>query len=276
MSTAATPTAAWPEQLLPDLVTEVPGPRSCALAERLGTVESRNVTHLGPPVPIFWARASGSNVWDVDGNRFLDLGGAFGVANVGHAHPAVVEAIARQSAELLHGMLVTFLEGAMIYGVFHGDLHGGNLFVMPDGRVALFDYGITGRMGEKQRHAFMRMMMTGAANDVRGQLEAFRELGALPEDADLDALITLLKIDHPVRDPTKMSGEELAAEILQSPGEWSAGALLRPLVYSRLAGYEVVNDAAQVRNPPFLVEGSDQRGLDSWGAFCWYLIGSAA
>jgi len=104
MSTAATPTAAWPEQLLPDLVTEVPGPRSCALAERLGTVESRNVTHLGPPVPIFWARASGSNVWDVDGNRFLDLGGAFGVANVGHAHPAVVEAIARQSAELLHGM----------------------------------------------------------------------------------------------------------------------------------------------------------------------------
>ncbi len=117
------------------------------------------------------------------------------------------------TAELLHGMLVTFLEGAMIYGVFHGDLHGGNLFVMPDGRVALFDYGITGRMGEKQRHAFMRMMMTGAANDVRGQLEAFRELGALPEDADLDALITLLKIDHPVRDPTKMSGEELAAEI---------------------------------------------------------------
>jgi len=117
------------------------------------------------------------------------------------------------TAELLHGMLVAFLEGAMIYGVFHGDLHGGNLFVMPDGRVALFDYGITGRMGERQRHAFMRMMMTGAVNDVRGQLEAFRDLGALPDDADLDALITLLKIDHPVRDPTKMSGEELAAEV---------------------------------------------------------------
>jgi len=117
------------------------------------------------------------------------------------------------TAELLHGMLVTFLEGAMIYGVFHGDLHGGNMFVMPDGRVALFDYGITGRMGEKERHAFMRMMMTGAANDVRGQLEAFRDIGALPPDADLDELITLLKIDQPVQDPTKMSGEELAAEI---------------------------------------------------------------
>jgi ubiquinone biosynthesis protein len=117
------------------------------------------------------------------------------------------------TAELLHGLLVTFLEGAMIYGVFHGDLHGGNLFVMPDGRVALFDFGMTGRMGDKQRRAFMRMMMTGAANDVRGQLEAFRDLGAMPEDADLDALVAVLKIEEPVRDPTKMSGEELAAEI---------------------------------------------------------------
>ena len=101
----------------------------------------------------------------------------------------------------------------MIYGVFHGDLHGGNLFVMPDGRVALLDFGMTGRMGDKQRRAFMRMMMTGATNDLQGQLAAFRDLGALPEDADLEALSKVLKIDEPVRDPTKMTGEELAAEV---------------------------------------------------------------
>ena len=88
----------------PQLVTEVPGPESRALAQRLADVESRNVTFLGPPVPIFWARASGANVWDVDGNRYLDLGGAFGVANVGHSHPEVTRAISRQAGELLHGM----------------------------------------------------------------------------------------------------------------------------------------------------------------------------
>jgi len=115
--------------------------------------------------------------------------------------------------EVLRSMMISFLEGAMIYGVFHGDLHGGNLFVMEDGRVALLDYGMTARMGEIQRKAFLRMMMSGAANDVRGQLEAFRELGALDRDADLDALMALLKLDQPVRDPTKMSGEEIAAEI---------------------------------------------------------------
>jgi ubiquinone biosynthesis protein len=119
------------------------------------------------------------------------------------------------TAEVLRSLMIAFLEGAMIYGVFHGDLHGGNLVVMRDGRVGLFDYGMTGRMEEPQRLAFLRMMMTGAANDVRGQLAAFRDLGALDPDADLDELMRILKVDQPVRDPLKMGNEELVSEIQQ-------------------------------------------------------------
>ena len=88
---------------LPELRTRVPGPRSRELAVRLARVESRNVTCLAPE-PIFWERARGANVWDVDGNRYVDLGAAFGVANVGHAHPRVVRAVAEQAEALLHGM----------------------------------------------------------------------------------------------------------------------------------------------------------------------------
>jgi ubiquinone biosynthesis protein len=117
------------------------------------------------------------------------------------------------TAAVLRSLIIALIEGAMIYGVFHGDLHGGNLVVLPDGRVGLFDYGMTGRMAEPQRLAFLRMMMTGAANDLRGQIRAFRDLGALAPDTDVDALIRTLKIDQPVRDPTKMSSEELVAEI---------------------------------------------------------------
>jgi 4-aminobutyrate aminotransferase-like enzyme len=89
--------------LLPALRTEIPGPESRALASRLAAVESRNVTAL-EPVPIFWERALGANLWDVDGNRYVDLTAAFGVANVGHAHPEVVRAITGQAESLLHGM----------------------------------------------------------------------------------------------------------------------------------------------------------------------------
>jgi 4-aminobutyrate aminotransferase-like enzyme len=43
-------------------------------------------------------------VWDVDGNRFVDLTAAFAVANTGHGHPRVVAAVREQAERLLHGM----------------------------------------------------------------------------------------------------------------------------------------------------------------------------
>lgn len=90
--------------LSPELRTPIPGPRSQKLAQRLAAVESPNVTCLAPEAPIFWERASASNIWDVDENRFVDLDAAFGVASIGHSHPRVVEALAQQSPKLLHGM----------------------------------------------------------------------------------------------------------------------------------------------------------------------------
>lgn len=109
--------------------------------------------------------------------------------------------------------MIAFLEGAMLYGVFHGDLHGGNLFVQPDGRTALLDYGITGRLDEPRRLAFLRLLMASITNDVHTQLAALRDLGALPADADLDAVIRDLGLDQPAIDPTTMTGDELVNEL---------------------------------------------------------------
>jgi ubiquinone biosynthesis protein len=109
--------------------------------------------------------------------------------------------------------MVGFMEGAMIHGIFHGDLHGGNLMVLPDGRTALLDFGIVGRLNEPRRLAFLRLLMTATSNDLRGQLEALRDLGALPPDADMDEVIRLLNLDRPPVDPTKLSAEEITSEI---------------------------------------------------------------
>jgi ubiquinone biosynthesis protein len=116
------------------------------------------------------------------------------------------------SAVVRAGM-VAFLEGSMLFGVFHGDLHGGNLFVRPDGRVALLDYGITGRLDEPRRLAFLRLVMGATGNDIKGQIAALRDMGALPPDVDVDAVIRDLNLEGPVKDPTQMSAEELTAEI---------------------------------------------------------------
>ncbi|MBI3736742.1 aminotransferase class III-fold pyridoxal phosphate-dependent enzyme [Candidatus Sumerlaeota bacterium] len=89
---------------LPQIVTPIPGPRSFAMAERLKQVESPDTTFFSPDFPVFWDSARGCNVWDVDGNRYLDLTSAFGVAAVGHSHPVIVEAIRAQADRLIHGM----------------------------------------------------------------------------------------------------------------------------------------------------------------------------
>ena len=109
--------------------------------------------------------------------------------------------------------MIGFLEGALLHGVFHGDLHGGNLFVLRDGRTALLDHGITGRLDEPRRLAFLRLLMGGVTNDVRGQLAALRDLGALPADVDLDAVVRELRLDRPPVDPTTLTGEELVQEL---------------------------------------------------------------
>ena len=101
----------------------------------------------------------------------------------------------------------------MLYGVFHGDLHGGNLLVQQDGRVALLDFGITGRLDEKRRMAFLRMIVTATMNDLHGQLGALIDLGALPEGTDVNELIKDLHLDGPPIDPLSITPEKLMEEM---------------------------------------------------------------
>src|SRR5262249_40764208 len=57
------------------------------------------------PLGIVIARARGASLWDSSGAEYLDLLAGMGVANVGHCHPAVVEAVTSQAARYLHVMV---------------------------------------------------------------------------------------------------------------------------------------------------------------------------
>ena len=115
--------------------------------------------------------------------------------------------------EVVRTGMIGFMEGAIIEGIFHGDLHGGNLFVLPDGKVALLDFGITGRMDQRQRRAFLRLMLGATVNDVHMQISALCDLGALPSDTDIDAVIKDLGLDGPGIDPTTADPDEMIKEV---------------------------------------------------------------
>lgn len=117
------------------------------------------------------------------------------------------------TAAVLRASLIGFLEGALFYGVFHGDLHGGNMLVQVDGTVALLDFGITGRLDERKRLAFLRLLVGATSNSLEPQIEALRDLGALPLDTDVQAVINDLGLDRPPVDPTTLTADEMVGEI---------------------------------------------------------------
>ena len=84
---------------VPDIVTELPGPKARAHIEFDHAWTSPSLPRAYPIVPV---RGEGCAVEDIDGNVFLDFAAGIAVNSTGHAHPRVVAAIAKQAAELIH------------------------------------------------------------------------------------------------------------------------------------------------------------------------------
>src|SRR5437667_8848942 len=84
---------------VPQIKTELPGPRAQALLERDERFMSPSHTRV---YPLVVERGSGAVIEDVDGNLFLDFTAGIAVTATGHCHPTVVAAIKDQADKLLH------------------------------------------------------------------------------------------------------------------------------------------------------------------------------
>ncbi len=83
----------------PHIRTALPGPRAQALLARDAAVVSPSYPR---DYPFVMSHGRGTEVWDVDGNRFLDFMAGIAVCATGHAHPAVVRAVQEAAAKFLH------------------------------------------------------------------------------------------------------------------------------------------------------------------------------
>ncbi|MDO9347663.1 MAG: aminotransferase class III-fold pyridoxal phosphate-dependent enzyme, partial [Anaerolineales bacterium] len=78
---------------------KLPGPKARALIKRDSSVISPSYAR---GVPFVMDHGHGTQVWDVDGNRFLDFAAGLAVVATGHSHPEVVKAIQQQAEQFLH------------------------------------------------------------------------------------------------------------------------------------------------------------------------------
>jgi 4-aminobutyrate aminotransferase len=79
--------------------TELPGPKARAILARDAEVVSPSYIR---EYPFVMSHGRGVEVWDVDGNRFLDFAAGIAVCSTGHSHPQVVQAIKDAANEFLH------------------------------------------------------------------------------------------------------------------------------------------------------------------------------
>jgi ubiquinone biosynthesis protein len=97
----------------------------------------------------------------------------------------------RAAGHDLEGLVRTgvraWLEGALEHGLFHGDVHAGNLFVTPEGAVAFLDFGIMGRLDDRTRLVLRRALPAVLIDgDFRTVVRAVFDLGAVTTPVDLE------------------------------------------------------------------------------------------
>ncbi|HEY2632819.1 MAG TPA: aspartate aminotransferase family protein [Solirubrobacteraceae bacterium] len=87
----------------PAIDGEVPGPRSREMLSEQDELES-SARSYPRAVPVAIEEGKGATMKDVDGNTFIDFFGGAGVLNVGHSHPAVLQAASEQEKKLVHAL----------------------------------------------------------------------------------------------------------------------------------------------------------------------------
>jgi 4-aminobutyrate aminotransferase len=83
----------------PHIKTELPGPKARELLARDAAVVSPSYPR---DYPFVMSHGRGAEIWDVDGNRFLDFAAGIAVCSTGHSHPQVVAAIKDAADRFLH------------------------------------------------------------------------------------------------------------------------------------------------------------------------------
>jgi predicted unusual protein kinase regulating ubiquinone biosynthesis (AarF/ABC1/UbiB family) len=102
-------------------------------------------------------------------------------------HGDALRAAGHDLTELVRLGARAWIEGALVHGLFHGDVHAGNLFVTPEGRIAFLDFGIMGRLDDRTRNVLRRLLPAVMIDgDHRAVMAAVADLGAARREVDLD------------------------------------------------------------------------------------------
>jgi acetylornithine aminotransferase len=197
--------------------------------------------NYGTP-PVALSHGAGARVWDVDGAEYLDLIGGIAVSSLGHAHPAVVEAVSRQVATLAHSSNLAIHEPGVALAERLAALvpGGARVFLSQDGATA-----------NEAALKIVRKHMQGRRTEVVSAEGGFhgRTLGALSVTGTAAKRAPFEPLPGPVTfvpyadvEALRAAVSERTAAVLLEPVQGEGGVVVPPAGY--LAAARAVCDDA--------------------------------
>lgn len=154
-------------------------------ADELGAIMARDDYMRAPAV-----------VWEGVGKRVLTLEWAQGMSLT---DPMALEQPGIDRRALADRLIRAFLSQALDYGVFHADLHEGNLFVAAPARLTAVDFGIVGRLGAKERRYLAEILYGFLERDYARIAQIHFDAGYVPRDQSVAAFAQALRaVGEPV------------------------------------------------------------------------------
>ena len=95
--------------------------------------------------------------------------------------------------QLMDTLVKVMLQSIFEQGVFHADPHPGNVFVLPDGRLSLLDFGNTGEFDEPMRESLVLLLDAVVKGNARAATEAYLEMASAGEDINRVGLLADMK-----------------------------------------------------------------------------------
>lgn len=150
-----------------------------------------------------------------------------------------------------------FLDHAIHHGVFHADMHEGNMIVTPDGRLTLVDFGIIGRIGMNERRFLAEILWGFLRRDYHRVAEVHFEAGYVPADKSVgDFAQALRSVGEPIHG--------------KSASDVSMGRLLLQLLdFTHTFGMQLRPELVLLQKTMVQVEGVARAidpNHDIWGA----------
>jgi ubiquinone biosynthesis protein len=128
--------------------------------------------------------------WETSGRRVMTLDWVEGIPL---ADLKALKSSKTDMEELSSRILSMFLRHALRDGFFHGDMHQGNLKLNSKGELAIFDFGIMGRIDKYTRRVYAEILMGFIKKDYKRVAEVHFEAGYISSDQDVDLFAQALR-----------------------------------------------------------------------------------